>query len=91
MPVTIQLSSLLRDYCGSSSELAIEAASVRAVLGELERLHPKLHRSVCDDTGAIRRHVNFFVNTHNIRDHGGLDTALKPGDVVTILQAVSGG
>ena len=38
-----------------------------------------------------REFYNDAVNTYNIRDHGGLDTALKPGDVVTILQAVSGG
>jgi sulfur-carrier protein len=91
MAVTIQLSSLLRDYSGGSSELRVEATSVRALLDELERLHPKLHRSICDETGAVRKHVNVFVNTHNTRDGQRLDTPLTAGDVVTILQAVSGG
>ena len=58
---------------------------------ELERRHPSLYRSVCDETGAVRRHVNLFVNADHIRDRDGLDTALLPGDVVTILPAVSGG
>jgi molybdopterin converting factor small subunit len=46
---------------------------------------------VCDETGAVRRHLNIFVNADNIRDRDGLDTALKRGDVVTIVPAVSGG
>ncbi|MCE9596122.1 MAG: MoaD family protein [Planctomycetes bacterium] len=91
MPVTIQLSSLLRDHSGDASEFQVEAASVRILLGELERSRPKLHRSICDETGAVRKHVNVFVNTRNTRDGGGLDTPLTSGDVVTILQAVSGG
>ena len=52
---------------------------------------PPLYRNVCDETGTVRRHVNVFVNSDNVRDRDGLDTALAPGDVVTILPAVSGG
>ena len=91
MTVTIRVSSSLRAYCGGASELLLSAASVRAALGELERSHPKLYCGTCDETGAVRRHVNLFVNTSHIRDLDGLDTALAPGDVVTILPAVSGG
>ena len=60
-------------------------------LEELARSYPTLHRNVCDETGAVRRHVNLFVNTYHMRDRNGLDTPLAPGDVVTILPAVSGG
>jgi len=61
------------------------------VLDELERSYPSLYRSICDETGAVRRHVNLFVNASHIRDREGLETALVPGDEVTILPAVSGG
>jgi len=44
-----------------------------------------------DETDAVRRHINLFVNTYPIRDRKGLDTALVPGDVVTILPTISGG
>lgn len=91
MAVKIQISALLRDYCGGAPELSTAAPSVRAALAELELRHPALHRGVCDETGAVRRHVNLFVNTRHIRDLRGLDTPLTAGDVVTILQAVSGG
>ncbi len=91
MTVTIRLSSLLRDYCGGAPNLEFPADSVRAALAEIERSAPKLYASVCNETGAVRAHVNLFVNTSNIRDRDGLDTPLRPGDVITIIQAVSGG
>jgi molybdopterin converting factor small subunit len=89
--ITVHIPGPLRDCCAGASELAIEATSLRAMLEEVERLYPALHRSICDETGAVRRHVNLFVNTHHMRDRNGLDTPLAPGDVVTILPAVSGG
>lgn len=69
----------------------MSAASVRAAFEELERRYPSLYGCVCDETGAVRRHVNIFVNEFNTRDGDGLDTALLAGDVITILPAVSGG
>ena len=89
--ITIHVPSPLRIYCDGASELSSSAANVRAALEELERRHPALHRSICDETGSVRRHVGIFVNTSHVRDRDGLDTALVPGDVVMILPAVSGG
>jgi molybdopterin converting factor small subunit len=89
--VTIHVPAPLRDCCEGASELFLSAPSVRAALEQLERSHPSLYRSICDETGTVRRHVNLFVNTSNVRDREGLDTALVPGDVITILPAVSGG
>jgi molybdopterin converting factor small subunit len=91
MNITIQLPAVLRGSCGGASELSLSASSVRSALVQIERSYPALYRSICDETGTVRRHVNLFVNTSHIRDREGLDTALASGDVVTILPAVSGG
>ena len=91
MTVTIRVPTPLRDYVQGASELSLSAGSVGAALEELERSHPLLYRNICDETGKVRRHVNVFVNSSNVRDGKGLDTVLSPGDVVTILPAVSGG
>lgn len=91
MSITVFVPPPLRAYCGGAPELSLSAPSVRAALEELERSHPALHRSVCDETGRVRRHVGLFVNQQHVRDRDGLDTALAPGDVITILPAVSGG
>jgi sulfur-carrier protein len=89
--VTVFVPGPLREYCGGAAKLMVTACDVRATLEELERRYPALHRNIRDETGAVRRHINVFVNTDNVRDGKGLDTALSPGDVVTILPAVSGG
>jgi len=71
--------------------LPLSATNVRAALAELEERYPAFHRSICDETGAVRKHINVFVNTQHMRDRSGLDTPLIPGDEVIILPAVSGG
>jgi molybdopterin converting factor small subunit len=89
--ITIQVPYQLRSSCEGASELFLSAPSVRAALEQLAQRHPALHRSICDETGAVRRHVNLFVNSSHVRDRQGLDTSLAPGDVIMILPAVSGG
>ena len=89
--ITIFLPGPLRSYCGGASKLSVSAATVRAALDHLELHHEPLHRNIRDETGAVRRHLGIFVNSDHVRDLDGLDTALAPGDVVTILPAVSGG
>lgn len=89
--VSIRVPGTLRPYSGGITEFELDAETVRGALAELERRHPLLHRHICDETGAVRRHVNVFVNTSHVRDRGGFDAPLAPGDVVTFLPAVSGG
>ena len=89
--VTIYLPGPLRTYSGGASQLSIAAHTVRAALEDLERDQSALYRNICDETGMLRRHLNVFVNSDNIRDLDGVETTLAPGDVVTFLPAVSGG
>jgi molybdopterin converting factor small subunit len=91
MMITVHVPGPLRACCQGSSELTLSAPSVRVALEQIERSHPALYRSICDETGKVRRHVNLFVNTAHMNDRDGLDTALVPGDSLTILPAVSGG
>ena len=89
--ITLHVLGALRPYCAGAAELSISAQTVRAALEDLERSQSALYRNVCDETGTVRRHLNVFVNSDNVRDLDGVDTALTPGDVVTFLPAVSGG
>ena len=89
--ITLHVAGPLRTYCAGRSELPISAQTVRAALEDLERSQSALYRNVCDETGKVRKHLNVFVNSDNVRDLDGVDTTLMPGDVVTILPAVSGG
>jgi molybdopterin converting factor small subunit len=89
--ITVHVPLALRAYCNGASVLMVSASSLRGVLDELEREYPSIYSGVCDDTGAVRRHVNLFVNKDHMRDRDGLETVLVPGDDVIILPAVSGG
>lgn len=91
MTIAIQVPTALRAQCQGASELNVSAATVRAALEQLERSHPELYRSVCDETGAVRQHVNLFVNNAFLSHRERLDRALEPGDILTIMPAVSGG
>jgi len=90
-PVTVHIPVVLRHECSDAKELQIEADTVRQALAELKREHPALYRNVCDETGAVRRHVNLFVNNDLFHQLEGLDTPLAAGDELTIMPAVSGG
>jgi len=89
--VTVHVPTPLRKYCDGASDLQVGGSSLRGALIEIEGRFRDLYGSVCDETGAIRRHVNVFVNGTNVKDGKGLDTPLAPGDAVMILPAVSGG
>ena len=91
MSATLHLPTALRRYCSGEADLPIAATTVREALHEVEKSQPALYRNLCDETGAVRRHLNVFVNSDHMRDRDGLDTPLADGDVVTILAAVSGG
>ena len=89
--ITLHVPGPLRTYCGGAAQLSLSAHTVRGVLEDLQQSHSALYRNVCDETGKVRRHLNVFVNSDNVRDLDGVKTTLAPGDVVTILPAVSGG
>jgi molybdopterin synthase sulfur carrier subunit len=77
--VSIFIPGPLRRYCAGVKRLTTESSSVRAALDEIEHRHPALYSGICDETGAVRRHVNVFVNESHIRDRQGLETPLAPG------------
>lgn len=89
--ITVHVPRPLRECCGGATEISLPGPTVRALLNEMERAYPALHRSVCDETGAVRRHINVFVNTSYMGEREGLETLLSTGDEVTIFPAVSGG
>lgn len=90
-PITVLFPAPLRPYSGGASQLSVSAPTVRAALRQLSGTHPALYACICDETGAVRRHLGLFVNSSHISDRNGIDTPLVPGDTLTILPAVSGG
>ncbi|MCA9099711.1 MAG: MoaD/ThiS family protein [Planctomycetales bacterium] len=89
--VAVQIPSTLRHECGGRARLDVSASTVREALDRLAQQEPALYRCVCDETGNVRRHMNLFIASTLLACPEELDTALEPGDVLSIMTAVSGG
>jgi len=86
--VEIRLPTMLAKLIGDTRTVSVHADSVRDALRELFNGHPQLRVHITDERGNVRPHVSVFHNASMLR---GLDAPLESGDVLTILQAVSGG
>jgi molybdopterin converting factor small subunit len=89
--VTIELPSMLGNVLGGVRRLDARGDTWTDALEDACRRLPALRVHVCDETGALRRHVLCFVNDVNTRFGDGPPTRLRDGDRITIMQAVSGG
>ena len=69
----------------------IQGATVAQVIQALDRVYPRMSTYLIDEGGALRPHVNIFVNGEMIADRQNLSDALGEGDTVHVMQALSGG
>jgi molybdopterin converting factor small subunit len=84
---TVKLRSPLRDLAGGNREVSVEGSSVREILRELERRHPRMTGWVLDEHGRVRRHVNVFVDGESVRE----DAPVGETATVHVLPSISGG
>jgi len=73
------------------STVKVEGATVAEVLANLEVAHPGFSAKLLDDSGALVRYVNIFVDDDDIRFMDSLATPVPDGVTVSIMQAVAGG
>ena len=66
-------------------------ASVREVLESVFADNPRLRSYICDEQGALRKHVNIFVAGRPVADREGLTDAVAHSDEIHVMQALSGG
>ena len=57
----------------------------------MQTRYPGIKERLLDDTGAVRRFVNVYVNEEDIRFLQNQDTKLKSGDEISIIPAIAGG
>ena len=79
--------SLARLFKGRPRKVVLEASNVDELMWRLNKDWPGMRDRLCSSDGAIRRHINVFVDG----EQADPDTALRPGVVVRIIPAVSGG
>jgi molybdopterin converting factor small subunit len=65
--------------------------TVGKLLETVTRDYPVLARRLRDETGALRRYVNIYVNGDEVRRLQGLETEVAAGQEVLVIQSVAGG
>lgn len=89
--VTVRIPTALRPQVGDQESLAVAGSTVGEVLGSLNNDYPDFGKRLYKAEGEINRFINVYVNDEDIRFMENLDTALKPGDEVSIVPAIAGG
>lgn len=93
--VAVRIPTALRRFAEERGTVEVDLAgdppTLAGVLEVLAARCPGVVDRVLDDRGQIRRHVNVFIGTENVRTIGGLDATIADGDEVSIVPAVSGG
>lgn len=87
-PVRVRLPPhLVVLFPGAERQVAVNAATVAEMVDGLDALWPGMRERICDETPAIRRHINVFVGGRR----AGLSTPLALGADVFVITAISGG
>ena len=81
----------LRRYFPSLAEGEVSGASVAEVVSDLDRRWPGLAAYLVTEDGALRKHVNIFVNGELVRDRAALSDPVVETDELDVIQALSGG
>jgi molybdopterin converting factor small subunit len=89
--VTVKLHGAFSEFAGGARSVPVEADDVAGALGGLVARHPSLAERLRDEHGTMREHVNIYANDEDMRYLDGERTALRDGDIVHIVPAVSGG
>ena len=91
MAVKVLIPTPLQKFTNEEATVEIDGSNIVGLLDSLESSFPGIKARLCDDKGELRRFVNFYVNSEDIRFLDGKETALNDGDEVSIVPAVAGG
>ena len=87
----VHLPLALRPEAGGADAIDVRCGSVADALAALAARFPTLRRHLFDESGALRRHVNVFVNDAELRTLAGEATPVVPGDQIHIVPSIAGG
>ncbi|MGJ5628657.1 ubiquitin-like small modifier protein 1 [Nostoc edaphicum] len=91
MAVKVLVPTTLQSFTNNQATLESSGSTIAELLESLEKSFPGIKSRLCDEQGKLRRFVNFYVDSEDIRHLDGINTTLKDGDEVSIVPAVAGG
>jgi sulfur-carrier protein len=91
MAVKVLVPTPLQNFTNNQAALESSGSTIAELLDSLEKSFPGIKSRLCDENGQLRRFLNLYVNSEDIRFLEGIATPLKDGDEVSIVPAVAGG
>lgn len=91
MSASVSIPTPLRSFTAGKRAVEVCGESVGDALRELAQLHPQLQRHLFSESGELRGFVNVYLNDSNVRDLDDVRTAVRSGDVLTIVPSIAGG
>ncbi|WP_373526481.1 MoaD/ThiS family protein [Nostoc sp.] len=91
MAVKVLIPTALQNLTDNQATLESNGSTIAELLDSLEQSFPGIKSRLCDEKGELRRFLNFYVDSEDIRYLDGINTPLKDGDEVSIVPAVAGG
>ena len=91
MATKINIPTPLRPFTGKQDVVEVDGATVGELLGHLTSKHEGLKKHLYNDEGKLRSFVNIYLNDEDIRYLDREQTAVKPGDTLSIIPSVAGG
>lgn len=81
----------LRKLTNNEEVVEVDAGTIGDAIQELQSRFPGIKERLLDDSGAVRRFVNVYVNEEDIRFLQDQQTKLSDGDEISIIPAIAGG
>ena len=91
MAVQVLIPTPLQKFTNDEASVTLKASSIDALIDALDGRFPGFKGRLCDENGKLRRFLNIYVNSEDIRFLDNQSTPLSPGDEVSIVPAVAGG
>jgi sulfur-carrier protein adenylyltransferase/sulfurtransferase len=91
MATKILIPTPLRPYTDKKDAVEADGATVGELLADLTAKHAGLKAHLYNEQGKLRSFVNVYVNDEDIRYLQKEQTAVKPGDTLSIIPSVAGG
>jgi len=91
MSVSVRIPTILRTYTGGESEVTASGATLAQVLDDLDAKFAGIKGRILDETGELRRFVNVYVGSEDVRFLESLATATPDGTQISVIPAVAGG
>ena len=87
----VQFTRNLQRFFPGLQEIEVSGSTVAEVITALEAAHTGLADYLVDERGALRKHVNIFVNDQLIADRVTLQDNVDETSRIHVIQALSGG